>query len=214
MPSFSPPLPNHDQNFCSIFEPLGTELRFKNISALPCAISICLRDPELKTFIFEPESLCIEPNSEEILKLFALPDRKAKFENRLLLSIQNNPKVEVIKLSCTGCHVNFMIRPKLINFDHALINQTSRQDIVLENISDVSVFWKIVDAERISKVFKLSCVSGNMAPSSRHKLFIEYTPLDSTGIPKLLVMIHVKPCLLVTIFAYSFRFKGISTILR
>lgn len=167
-------------------------------------MSISLRDPLLKAFVFEPESLDIEPNTEETLKLFALPDKKAKFENRLLLSIQNNPKVEVIKLSCTGCHVNFMIRPKLINFDHALINQTSRQEIVLENISDVSVFWKIVDVEKISKVFKFSCVSGNMAPSNKQKLYIEYTPMDSTGIPKLLVMIHVCKCYVQKIVTHYF----------
>lgn len=178
--------------FYSAFEPLGTELCFKNQSALPCIITVCLRDPQLKTFIFEPTSLCVETNSEKTLKLFAMPDKKATFENQLLLSIQHNPKVEVINLSCTGCHVNFVIRPKLINFDHALINQTSKQEIVLENISDVSIFWKIIEPEKISKVFKFSCDNGNMAPSGKQKLFIEYTPFDSTGIPKLLIMIHVK----------------------
>lgn len=177
--------------FFSAFEPLGTELHLRNQSSLPCTITVSLKDSQSKTFVYQPEDVVVEPEAEESLKLFALPDKRAKFENQLLLSIENNPKVEAIRLSCTGCHVNFMIRPKLINFDHALINQTSRQEIVLENISDVSVFWRIVEAEKITKVFKFSCVKGSMAPSSRQQLFIEYTPFDSTGIHKMQIMIHV-----------------------
>lgn len=172
--------------------PLSTDLRLKNISALPCEISVALRDPTLKFFAYEPETLCVPSDEERTLKVFALPDKRAKFENQLLLSIKNNPKVETINLLCTGCHVNFVIRPKLISFDHALINQASRQEIMFENVSDISVFWKIFEIEKIPKVFKFSSIKGNMVPGAKQQLFVDYTPWDSNGIPKMQIMIHVK----------------------
>lgn len=180
------------RNRCSNpLEPVGTEFLLQNTSTLPCNISVCLRDAQSKVFQFEPESLCIEPNLEETLKLYAVPEKRAKYENKLLLSIENNPKVEVINLSCTGCHVNFVIRPKLIDINHALVNQTTRQEVILENVSDISVYWKIIEVDRIPKVLKFSSLSGNMLPSTKQRLLIEYTPLDGNGIPRMIIMIHV-----------------------
>lgn len=176
----------------SDFKPLSAEFRLKNATAIQCEVTPAFRDQTLKVFSYEPQSLNVAVGGEEALKVVAVPDKRAKFESQLLLSVKNNPKVEAIQLICAGCHVNFVIRPKLVNFDHAIVNQMSRQEIMLENVSDISVFWKIFEVERIPKVLKFSCTKGYMMPAAKQEVFIDYTPCDSHGIPKMIVLIHVR----------------------
>lgn len=150
-----------------------------------------MKHPSQNVFCCEPDILHIQPKTQEILKLSALPDKKATFDNRLMLSIKDNPKVETVNLSCTGCHVNFIITPKSINFDHAVLHNTSRQEILLENDSNINVFWKLVESEEILKLLQFSSVEGNMAPSAKEIVFVEYTPTHQSEAARTQVVMHV-----------------------
>lgn len=154
-------------------------------------------------FEVDPTEVNIPPDAMETVSIYARPTRKSVFDNQLLLFVKNNPKIEAIKLSCSGCKIIFNIIPKTLDFDRVNLNLTEQKNVTFENETPVSILWRIDNLEILPEGFSLSEEEGLMKAWSKQDICVSYTANEVGAIPKFKLRIVVSSYLFIFISCYT-----------
>lgn len=95
--------------------PYKTTLQLKNISNLPCTVSVKLADPSL--FQSNKTMIQVHPDNTEAIEICTKPMRKGIMKSELSLSVKNNPQVYKLHLNVRTVPLDLEINPKVITFD-------------------------------------------------------------------------------------------------
>lgn len=95
--------------------PYKTTFQLKNISKLPCVVTISLH--EIAHFNCHPKSLKIAPDMVGEIEVSIKPMRKGTVRSELAIVIKNNPKVHKLFLQAKAVTLEFTISPTMIFFE-------------------------------------------------------------------------------------------------
>lgn len=135
--------------------------------------------------------LKVQPNTMEVLRISAIPIANKSTDNQLLISIKNNPKVEIINLTSECCKLEFSVTPQLIQFERVLINRAETKSLFLENESLVPISWEFTQTEGILQHFNLSQLMGYIPAKTTQEVFIDYFSEVTQDVPKQAIGIEV-----------------------
>ncbi|RZC43112.1 hydrocephalus-inducing protein -like protein [Asbolus verrucosus] len=155
-----------------------TTFYMNNVSYITCDINFSMQS-DCEAFLFQSDSCIIEPTNRTELIAVAAPLKQQIYDDFLIISIKNNPKVERIKLSCHGCEVGVDVNPKYVFFERVILNTSVTKEIVITNSCPVTVNWYFVNCKTVSKNLKIDRFNGTIMPFSYETVYLEFTANDA-----------------------------------
>lgn len=107
--------------------------------------------------------------------MIAAPLEEKIYEDYLVLSIKNNPKISKIKLSCYGCPIAIDVNPKHVLFERVTLEISLTKDIIITNNTPVEVNWNFENYQQVLENFKISNFGGKISPFCYQKSKVEFT---------------------------------------
>ena len=65
--------------------------------------------------------------------MVASPCKEQLYDDKLILSIKDNPRIERIIVSCYGCEIGVDVNPKHVLFERVTMEISLKKDIVITN---------------------------------------------------------------------------------
>lgn len=162
----------------------------KNISTLTCDLDVSFKTATV-TFSAR-DSLSVEASSTGRLEIRAKPDEVKSYRNQLCISIRDNPKVEVINISCAGVGVRFEMEPRAIDFGRAVVDKVERKTCVFRNHSNVAVSWTFADAKEALRYYGVSKLKGTIEPNCTDAVVFEFVADKIMDVPLTKMQVHVR----------------------
>ncbi|KAK4880159.1 hypothetical protein RN001_008305 [Aquatica leii] len=161
-----------------------TEFNFKNTSLIPCVTTFSIyKNPT--AFEFDKNVITIAPGVTEVLNIRALPIPLFEVsEDRLIISIKDNPVIYVIDLKSESCKLTFALTPKVVRFDRILVSSVKEEIVTFHNKSLVPLCWELTNLEKLMNYFRVIPTSGCVEPEDTQKVVVQFYSEIPKTIPK------------------------------
>jgi hypothetical protein len=107
--------------------------------------------------------------------MVASPLEEKIYEDWLVISIKNNPKIDRIKMSCYGVAIAIDVNPKHVLFERVTLEISLSKEVVITNSTPIEVTWYFVNCDEVLENFKILNFSGKIPPFSFQTSTVEFT---------------------------------------
>lgn len=156
---------------------IETLFNLVNISNVLCDVTFTTLQ-DCGPFQFSPDTDIIPRGSKKALKLIANPIKPDLYEDTLLISIKDNPKIEIIKMSLLGYDFAIDVSPKNIIFEKVTTNTSISKEITITNSTPIKLRWSFGDFDNLfnNSTYTLSQIKGNLEPLSIANVLLSFKP--------------------------------------
>ncbi|XP_031785390.1 hydrocephalus-inducing protein homolog isoform X3 [Nasonia vitripennis] len=149
-----------------------TNIRLKNISAVPAMVSLTLENENFEDFDIHPWEITIQPNKIESFEVAAYASKLGVIDDNLIVSIENS-EYEQIRLQSNGVELKVEVDPRQINLDRVLLYRTEKRNLTIRNVSEIPINWRL-SAEHTNSRIRLSSTAGKIKTKSSCEIELQY----------------------------------------
>ncbi|KAM5208569.1 hydrocephalus-inducing protein homolog isoform 3-T4 [Hipposideros larvatus] len=141
-------------------------------------------DVKANTYFLEPMNMILKPNEKQMLNIWAYPTAVGVFEDSIVCCIKENPEPVIFNLSCQGIRPELELDPRQLHFDRLLLHRKETKVLLLRNVTNLPVAWRISSLEHLGDDFTVSMVQGSIPARAEYSLQVHFQPSKPVNIKK------------------------------